>query len=80
LQSLCGIDRWPHKGGKPQRDELAALQGSINALTQKFNNSIGNNQGGTNRYVECFKCKKKGHLFHDCPDKTIRWVSKRLLV
>jgi hypothetical protein len=34
-RSLCGIDCWPHKGGKPKQDELAALQESINTLTQR---------------------------------------------
>jgi hypothetical protein len=38
--SLCGIVSWNHKEEIPQLVELAALPGSINALTQKVNSSL----------------------------------------
>jgi hypothetical protein len=72
-RSLEGIGRWPHKGRKSSTDDLAALQGSLNALSQKFDGfqkgGGSNNQGKDLSEILCFNCNKKGHMSRNCPDK-----------
>jgi Zinc knuckle len=66
-RSLVGLDRWPHKGGKAKQDEMAALQGSINALTEKVG-KMSNGQGVTKSgaEVKCYNCGEEGHMSREC--------------
>ena len=71
-RSLVGLDCWPHKNKKSNADEMAAMKGTINKLTQQIASMKTNdNKGGKKDLsnVECFNCKKKGHFSRDCPDK-----------
>jgi hypothetical protein len=73
-RSLEGIGRWPHKGRKSATDDLAALQGSLNALSQKFDGlqkGGGSNNQGQKDHSEilCYNCNKKGHMSRNCPAK-----------
>ena len=66
-RSLVGLNRWPHKDGKSKQNDFAALQGSINALTEKIGN-MGNSQGNGKSPSDgkCFNCGETGHLTKAC--------------
>ena len=84
-RSLEGLGRWPHKGKKSLPDEMAALKGTINKLTQQLQQK-GNSGGGHNGSNgggghgnnsrrsggfkgKCHNCNKVGHMARDCPLK-----------
>lgn len=71
-RSLEGLGRWPHKSKKSPADELAALKGSLNKLTQSVGEMKNGSSGGVKgkrdmSEVVCHNCKEKGHFARDCP-------------
>lgn len=66
-RSLVGLNRWPHKNKKTSTDELSALKGTINMLTQKVDNlRSGQNQAEKSKR-KCFNCGAEDHIKKDCP-------------
>ena len=72
-RSLDGLGRWPHKNKKSPADEIAALKGTLNKLTQKMDGMQQSKDSSKKpkdlSQVECFNCKKKGHYSSNCPEK-----------
>ena len=82
--SLESKNQWPHKNQKQKQDELAAMNGKLNALTQKFDSfkpggqaNNQNKQGGKNKTGgnasankrKCYHCGKEDHIKPHCPTK-----------
>ena len=83
--SLESRNQWPHKNQKQKQDELSAMNGKLNALTQKFESfnksggqaSNNNNQNKTNNNNKkpdhtgktCYHCGGKDHIKPNCPNK-----------
>ena len=77
----------PAKGGKQDQDSKI-LQGMIAKLNDKVeklqvaglpNKSDGGNNGSGSEDKTCFKCKKKGHIAKDCPEKKKNGKERHLL-
>ena len=81
--SLESKNQWPHKNQKQKHDEMSAMNGKLNALTQKFDSfksggqsnnqnkqggkKSGGNASGNKR--KCYHCGKEDHIKPNCPTK-----------